>query len=212
VIPNESTTHDHKDGEECTGENDTKTVNGYYVVRFESENKNETELVNVRHILVSFEGGKTDEKTGTVTYTDAEKLAAKNTAEALLKSFTEGEATEEAFAALATKNSTDTGSKANGGLYEKVYPGQMVTNFNDWCFDSARKTGDTGIVETEYGYHVMYFVDKAGVTYRDFMIESTLRNNDLTAWENGLVEAAEMTLSNTKYVNTELILSPASSK
>ncbi len=212
VIPNESTTHDHADGEECTGENDTKTVNGYYVVRFESENKNETELVNVRHILVSFEGGKTDEKTGTVTYTDAEKLAAKNAAEALLKAFTEGEATEEAFAALATKNTTDTGSKENGGLYEKVYPGQMVTNFNDWCFDSARKSGDTGIVESEFGYHVMYFVDKAGVTYRDFMIESTLRNNDLTAWENGLVEAAEMTLSNTKYVNTELILSPASSK
>ena len=34
----------------------------------------------------------------------------------------------------------------------------MVEEFNDWCFDAARKPGDTGIVETPYGYHVMYFV------------------------------------------------------
>ena len=34
----------------------------------------------------------------------------------------------------------------------------MVTAFNDWCFDTARQPGDTGVVKTEYGYHVMYFV------------------------------------------------------
>ena len=37
-------------------------------------------------------------------------------------------------------------------------PGDMVTAFNDWCFDESRKSGDTGVVETEYGAHVMYFV------------------------------------------------------
>ena len=207
VIPNTSTTHSHEDGEECTGENDTTTVNGYYVVRFDSKNLNLTELVNVRHILVSFEGGTTDSTTGAVTYSDAEKLAAKNAAETILEAFLEGEATEEAFGTLATKNTDDTGSKENGGLYENVYPGQMVTNFNDWCFDSARKTGDTGIVETEYGYHVMYFVGNSGVTYRDYMIEATLRSADLEAWENALVEAAELTVLNTKFVKTDLVLS-----
>ena len=34
----------------------------------------------------------------------------------------------------------------------------MVESFDAWCFDSARKPGDTGIVKTNYGYHVMYFV------------------------------------------------------
>ena len=35
----------------------------------------------------------------------------------------------------------------------------MVAEFNDWCFDTSRKTGDYGLVKTSYGYHVMYFVD-----------------------------------------------------
>ena len=33
----------------------------------------------------------------------------------------------------------------------------MVQAFNDWLFDPSRKPGDTDIVETEYGYHIMYF-------------------------------------------------------
>ncbi|MBQ2383500.1 MAG: peptidylprolyl isomerase, partial [Oscillospiraceae bacterium] len=180
VIPSEYTTHNHEDGEECTGENDEKSVAGYYVVLFEGMDENLTELVNVRHILVSFEGGKTDETTGVVTYSDEEKAAAKAKAEEILAAYEAGEKTEDAFAALATEKTTDPGSKENGGLYENVYPGQMVVNFNDWCFDAARKTGDTGLVETEYGYHVMYFVGNSGMTYRDFMIDSTLRNNDMT--------------------------------
>ena len=206
VIPNESTTHDHEDGEECTGENDIKTVNGYYVVRFDNVNKNETELVNVRHILVAFEGGTTDETTGTTTYSDEEKAAAKTEAEAILASFQAGEQTEDAFAALANEKSDD-GDGTTGGLYEKVYPGQMVTNFNDWCFDSARTVGETAVIETEYGYHVMYFVGNAGVTYRDYMIESTLRTNDMSEWETGLIEAAELVVKNTKFITTDLILS-----
>ena len=36
----------------------------------------------------------------------------------------------------------------------------MVQAFNDWCFDESRKAGDYGLVKTEYGYHVMYFVDR----------------------------------------------------
>ena len=41
--------------------------------------------------------------------------------------------------------------------------------FNNWLFclgddykDVERKPGDTGLVETEYGWHVMYFVGDAG--------------------------------------------------
>jgi uncharacterized OB-fold protein len=63
---------------------------------------------------------------------------------------------EETFAALAAKYTAD-GNGDAGGLYEGVYPGQMVQAFNDWCFDPARQIGDSGIVETEFGYHIMYF-------------------------------------------------------
>ena len=207
VIPYEYTTHNHEDGEECTGEHDEKSVAGYYVVLFESSDENLTNLVNVRHILVSFEGGTTDPETGVTTYSEEWKAKAKTSAEEILAAFNAGDKTEESFAALATEKTTDPGSKETGGLYEDVYPGQMVSAFNDWCFDAARKTGDTGIVETEYGYHVMYFVSTSDTTYRELMIESALRNNDMTAWENGLLESATLTVKNTKYVNTDLVLS-----
>ena len=207
VIPSEYTTHNHEDGEECTGENDEKSVAGYYVVRFESKDDNLINLVNVRHILVSYEGGTLDETTNTTVYSDEEKAKAKTAAEEILAAFNAGEKTEEAFAALATEKTTDPGSKETGGLYENVYPGQMVASFNDWCFDAARKTGDTAIVETEYGCHVMYFVGTSDTTYRDMMIESTLRSEDMSAWETGLIDAAELVVSNTKYVKTDLKLS-----
>ncbi len=207
LIPSEYTSHNHADGEECTGDNDTKSVSGYYVVLFEGKDDNLTQLVNVRHILVSYEGGTYDETTGTTTYSDEEKTAAMTAAQEILDTFNAGEKTEEAFAALATEKTTDPGSKDNGGLYENVYPGQMVTAFNDWCFDAARKTGDTAIVETEYGCHVMYFVGNSDMTYRDFMIESSLRNADLSAWETGLIDAAKLEVLNTKYVKTDLVLS-----
>ena len=206
VIASEYTSHDHADGEECTGENDSTSVSGYYVVLFEGMDENLTNLVNVRHILVSFEGGTYDETTGTTTYSDEEKANAKKTADEILAAFNAGEKTEDAFAALATEKTTDTGSKENGGLYENVYPGQMVANFNDWCFDSARKTGDVDIVETEYGYHIMYFVGTSETTYRDLMIENTLRSADMSAWETGLIDAAELSVENTKYVKTDLLL------
>ena len=65
-------------------------------------------------------------------------------------------ATEESFAALADEKSFDT---AEGGLYEGVYKGQMVPEFENWCFDEVRKPGHYGMVKTTYGYHVMYFVE-----------------------------------------------------
>ena len=86
------------------------------------------------------------------------KAAAKQQAEELLEQWKSGGATEDFFAQLANENSSDSGSNTNGGLYEQVAPGDMVAEFNDWCFDASRKAGDTGIVETSYGYHVMYFV------------------------------------------------------
>ena len=33
-----------------------------------------------------------------------------------------------------------------------------MQEFLDWCFADGRQPGDYGIVKTDYGYHVMYFV------------------------------------------------------
>ncbi len=189
-----------------SGSGDSKTVNGYYVVRFQKVNDNKFALKNVRHILVKFEGGTTSSTTGETTYTDAEKNTAKVAAEALLKQWKEGAATEDSFAELATKETDDSGSQANGGLYEEVYPGQMVENFEDWCYDAERKTGDTGIVESTYGYHIMYFVGDADVNYRDYMITNNIRSEDLEEWHDGLVEAIKLTELNLSLVDMDMIL------
>ncbi len=190
-----------------TAEDGTETTEtlGYYLVYFLSKNDNAYALKNVRHILVGFEGGTTDE-TGATVYSDEEKAAAKSAAEEILNTWKSGDATEDSFAALATEKTTDTGSAANGGLYEDIYPGQMVAPFEDWCYDASRAVGDTGIVETTYGYHVMYFVGDSDVTYRDYQIRSDLTNKDHSAWSNAIVDAAVVTEGDTKYLSTDLIL------
>ena len=186
--------------------NETTTTNGYYVVMFRGSNDNNFSLVNVRHILAAFEGGTADPSTGMTTYSDDEKAAAKAEAEALLEQWKNGDKTEESFAVLANENSDD-GDGTTGGLYENVYPGQMVATFNDWCFDGSRKVGDTDIVETNYGYHVMYFSGNSNVTYRDFMIKNDLTSADVSAWYTGLMEGATSELGQTDYIPMDLVLS-----
>ena len=198
VIANETTTLD-EEGKEVS------TVNGYYVVYYISTNDNTFPLANVRHILVNFEGGTVDAN-GQTTYSDEEKAAAKAKAEDLLNQWKSGDATEESFAALATENTQDPGSKENGGLYENVYPGQMVPSFNDWCFDEARKSGDTGIVESSYGFHVMFYSADSEQNFRDFQIENKLRGADVQTWYEGLVEAATAADGDFSYIRTDLVL------
>ena len=186
--------------------NETTTTNGYYVVYFVGSNDNIFPLANVRHILVSYEGGTTDDS-GNTTYSDEEKAAAKATAEEILAEWEAGDATEDSFAALANEKSTDTGSNTTGGLFEDVFPGQMVNNFNDWCFDESRQAGDTGIVESDYGYHVMYYVGDSETTYRDYQITNALISADTTEWYNALVESMTLTEENLKYISMDLVLS-----
>ena len=135
-------------------------------------------FVDVRHILVFPEGGTTAED-GTTTYSDEEWAACEASAQAILDAWLAGEKTEESFAALANEKSADGGSNTNGGLYEDVVVGQMVPNFENWCFDASRQAGDYGLVKTEYGYHVMYFVgsDPCWISYVESDIVTERSNN-----------------------------------
>ena len=116
-------------------------------------------VVDVRHVLIVPKGGTKDDS-GNTTYSDAEWDACKAEAEKLLQEWKDGKADEDSFAAMANEHSEDPGSNTTGGLYQHVYKGQMVEPFENWCFDESRQTGDTGIVKTDYGYHIMYFVSE----------------------------------------------------
>jgi len=115
---------------------------------------------NVRHILIKLQGGTVDATTGTTTYSEEEWDTCRKEAQKLLdqwRALGEG-ATEEAFAKLANEHSDDGGSNTNGGLYEGIdATTSFVEPFLKWSIDSARKAGDTEIVETEYGCHIMYY-------------------------------------------------------
>ena len=117
----------------------------------------DSRFVDVRHILVQIKGGTTAED-GSMTYSEEEWKTCETEAQAILDAWLAGDKTEESFAALAAEKTEDPGSQATGGLYQQVYEGQMVPEFNDWCFDASRQYGDYGLVRTSYGYHVMYFV------------------------------------------------------
>lgn len=112
--------------------------------------------VDVRHILVLPEGA-TVETIYTETFSEEAWAVGEKKAEDILNQWLSGEATEDTFAALAGEYSQDPGSSGNGGLYTEVYKGMMVEEFENWCFDEARKVGDYGIVRTSLGFHIMYF-------------------------------------------------------
>ena len=181
---------------------ETSNPNGnYYVVMFQSRNDNLRLLANVRHLLVAFEGEK--DKDG--NYTQAQKDAAKAEAEKLLKEWQDGAATEDSFAALVKEKTDDSGSKSTGGLYEDISAGSnYVENFRNWAIDDTRKAGDTGIVDTEYGYHIMYYVGDGDISYRDAMITNDMLAEDMQEWFKEIMEDVSAELKNTSRVDTSV--------
>lgn len=189
--------------------NEIDVVNSYNVMMFLSKNENLEKLANVRHILINFEGGTKDDN-GNTTYSDAEKAAAKEKAEALLQQWKDGEATEESFIALVKDNTGDTASAETGGLYEDIHrESNYEPNFRDWAIDSSRKAGDTGVVESSYGYHIMYYVGQDELTYRDFLIINDMTNEDVTEWYEGILETVTVVEGDESKINKDLVYAPA---
>ena len=125
--------------------------NGFYVLFFMNRAREEYSDVSVRHILFQVDSES-------LMYSNLDPLAETlRSAETVLAEWEAGDRTEESFAELAMIYSQDPGSSEEGGLYTDVVKGMMIEPFEEWCFDPIRQIGDTGIVETEYGFHVMYF-------------------------------------------------------
>lgn len=135
----------------------------------------DVKTVNVRHILIAPETD--DENTSAVDATTEQWAAAKEKAEKILKEYNSGEKTAESFGELAKENSSDSNA-SDGGLYENVYPGQMVNSFSTWCFDSSRKAGDVAIVQSDYGYHIMYFEKKTDTPAWQYTAQQALASDD----------------------------------
>ena len=160
---------------------------GYSVVMFISREDNHYPTASVRHILIKAEADEDG------TYSDEAKETAKARAEEILAEYNAGEKTEESFAALAEQCSEDEGSNTNGGLYENIYQGQMVQEFNDFAF-GGHKSGDTAIVYGESssyaGYHVVYYVGE-GDLYSNYLAKTEMQNDAMSEWTQELYNAVE---------------------
>lgn len=108
--------------------------------------------VRVRHILIKTQGKSKEE---------AAKLKTK--AEDVLKQLQHGGD----FAELAQKDSDDPGSAVKGGELGWITKGQTVPNFENTAF--SQKVGQTsGLVETEYGYHIIQTEEKQAAHTQTF--------------------------------------------
>lgn len=105
--------------------------------------------VKASHILISWEGTKVPNKKEKRT-----KEQAKVKAEGLLA---QAKANPGMFAILAMTNSDDSSAQQGGDL-GFFGPNQMVKPFNDFVFSNG--IGSIGLVETEFGYHVINVTDK----------------------------------------------------
>jgi len=153
---------------------ETKTV---YIVSLPGK-KYEELLKSAGHILIVPESN-----------TEEHKAAAKKKAEDLLANYLAGEKTKDAFEAIAKDNTKD-----GNVFYENIYLGQMVEPFSDWVYDTSREEGDTGIVETEYGYHIMYFVGNGELKNYEYFAFSNMYDKAMTELDAGVKEKYSVTV------------------
>lgn len=136
----------------------------YILYKVKDPQPNTEEVYSVRQILIMPDG--VDTSKSDVKLTDKQLAEARNKAQKILDKYNSGAKTELEFAKLAEKYSKDTESTSSGtsgnygGYYGGVTQGTMVENFNDWSMDDSRTYGDTGIVDSKYGCHIMYFISK----------------------------------------------------
>ena len=108
--------------------------------------QNRPDSLKASHILIPFNAQDTTSKK------DAEAKA-----NALLAQLKNNPKNTELFAELAKENSSD-GSKDNGGDLGWFLDGQMVPKFNEFVVKNP--VGTLGVVETEFGFHVIKVTDK----------------------------------------------------
>ena len=126
--------------------------NGAYVLSKIIDEKVLPDTVKVRHILIA-----TQQQTQTGELVPVRE---DSTAKRLMDSVQNLYRSGTSFDTLVAKFSEDPGSKSTGGVYDNVTSGRMMPTFNDFIF--THKTGETGVVKTEFGYHFIEILSQKG--------------------------------------------------
>lgn len=125
-----------------------ETNDGYNILRRGGEQDGEIE-VKASHILICYLGSQGCQNP---VYTKEE---AKTKAQEIYN-----QANASNFAQLARENSSDPGSKDNGGELGWFGKGAMIAAFEEAIFDNTQVGEIVGPVETDFGFHIIYKVDE----------------------------------------------------
>ena len=147
--------------------------------------------VRASHILLSYEGAQNANPTVSRSKSEAKKEA-NNVLRKIRKS-------PETFTELAFELS-DGPSKSRGGDLGFVQEGTMLKPFNDFIF--SRRIGSTGIVETDYGFHVVKVVAKDDLVLLASIAEKNLPSDETSDKVFNLATKLEMNLSKNSDLNT----------
>ncbi len=191
-------------------EEDSKVFYIAYVLTPPTPDK-QTAGADVRHILVQAETTKENSEGEEVELSqkeiDQNFADAKAEAEKILKEWKKGDANEASFAALATEKTDDTGSKETGGLYEDITStSSYVPEFLDWALDS-HKVGDTGIIKTDYGYHIMYFVGADETAKWESDVRTAIASEDFNDYSTKLYDTVSEKIEKSEFVMNTFVKS-----
>lgn len=122
---------------------------------------------DIRHILLTPEEGSVAED-GKVTASEEAWTACEEAAQKLLKEWKKDRRCSEfTFGELAVKHSKDSGTAMDGGIYRQITKGQLMDELDAWCFDPARQAGDTTVLRSAYGVHILYFAKSEEISYAE---------------------------------------------
>ncbi|MCV6628611.1 MAG: SurA N-terminal domain-containing protein [Flavobacteriaceae bacterium] len=128
----------------------------FKVARMMGRRKNGS--VKASHILIAYQGAQSANESITRSKEDAASRAKELLAEA--------KKDVEKFGDLAKENS-DGPSASRGGDLGFFQQGQMVGPFNDFAFNND--TGTIGMVETDFGFHIVHIEDKEEIVQLAYM-------------------------------------------
>jgi peptidyl-prolyl cis-trans isomerase D len=124
----------------------------------------EEEQSKVRHILIN-------SKEGDINDTKNKKLA-----DSILYAIRRDSSK---FSSLVSKYSDDPGSVSNGGVYSWFPKGQMVPEFEEFSFN--KKIGSSGVVRTNYGFHVIQVLGRKIGTFKKIaVVDETIQVSKAT--------------------------------
>lgn len=182
---------DRKDGDS----NVIDDGSGYYVMVFHSRNEGDYKTADIIDLCFAVDETAYD----TSQEEEQEKLNQAyedscGKAEAVLKQWETGEKTQKSFEEVVSEYEAESDSD---GTFTNLTRNTLDSSLDKWIFDESRQSGDTSVIYTNGGFHVIYYMQPGEEAWKAES-ENDLREDIYNQWYQGLTDNAAV--SESKYV------------